>query len=204
MQRADCAKNCWNVGAIAGLVVLLFTSVIGETGWLGGLFLAAVTCVLLGGLLQWLLVDGQPLAYEPDLPARPTTVAPVRIAKAAAEAPIAPQAAQQEAAPQVVETSDDRPETVVITEAPVSVSKPKAAKPRRGKRDDLKQISGIGPKIEKALNELGVTRYAQIADWTSTDEDDIAKHLGRSGGRVKSENWVAQARDLSKAGGRNG
>src|SRR5690606_24951148 len=35
--------------------------------------------------------------------------------------------------------------------------------------DDLKAISGIGPKLEKVLNDLGVWTYAQIASWTPAE-----------------------------------
>ncbi len=43
--------------------------------------------------------------------------------------------------------------------APAKVAKP--ASP-----DDLKRISGVGPKLEGVLNELGIYRLSQIAKWT--------------------------------------
>jgi predicted flap endonuclease-1-like 5' DNA nuclease len=33
-----------------------------------------------------------------------------------------------------------------------------------GAPDDLKQISGIGPKLEGVLREAGITRFEQIAN----------------------------------------
>jgi predicted flap endonuclease-1-like 5' DNA nuclease len=37
---------------------------------------------------------------------------------------------------------------------------------RDGKPDDLKKISGVGPKLEGVLNEMGFYHFDQIAAWT--------------------------------------
>ena len=37
MERSVCNRNCWISGAIAGVVVLLFTSGIGDLAWGAGL-----------------------------------------------------------------------------------------------------------------------------------------------------------------------
>lgn len=74
-----------------------------------------------------------------------------------------------------------------------------ATRKKAGKPDDLKRISGIGPKVEQVLNGMGVTRFADIAAWTA---DDIAKfdtELGFSG-RIERDDWVGQAKAL--AGGK--
>ncbi|MEZ5817939.1 MAG: hypothetical protein R3D44_12740 [Hyphomicrobiaceae bacterium] len=65
--------------------------------------------------------------------------------------------------------------------------------------DDLKRIRGIGVLIEKKLNSMGVTRYAQIAAWTSTDIDRVSHALDFKG-RIERENWVEQARILASGG----
>lgn len=65
--------------------------------------------------------------------------------------------------------------------------------------DDLKRIRGIGVLIEKRLNGLGVTRYDQIANWTSGDIDRMSRTLDFKG-RIERENWVEQARILSSGG----
>jgi len=39
--------------------------------------------------------------------------------------------------------------------------------PRGGKADDLKVLSGIGPKLETALNEFGIYHFDQIAGLTT-------------------------------------
>jgi predicted flap endonuclease-1-like 5' DNA nuclease len=63
-------------------------------------------------------------------------------------------------------------------------------------RDDLKAIKGIGPAIEKTLNELGIFRYQQIADMSEYDIDRVAKHLKGFRSRIYREDWTGQARGL--------
>lgn len=63
--------------------------------------------------------------------------------------------------------------------------------------DDLTQINGIGPVISKKLNDMGYTRFAQIA---SLDESEVAKIEEQLSfkGRVEREDWINQAIELSK------
>ena len=52
-------------------------------------------------------------------------------------------------------------------ELPKKVARPKVLykKPTDGKPDDLKLISGVGPKLEKMLHKTGVYYFRQIANW---------------------------------------
>lgn len=62
--------------------------------------------------------------------------------------------------------------------------------------DDLKQISGIGPKLEGLLLEAGITRFEQIANLTAAqilDLDDILNFKGR----IERDDWVGQAKRLA-------
>ena len=63
----------------------------------------------------------------------------------------------------------------------------------RGEADDLKRISGISPKLEQSLNDLGVYHFWQISD---LDANGIAALDGalKLNGRVARDNWVAQAK----------
>ncbi len=63
--------------------------------------------------------------------------------------------------------------------------------------DDLRRIKGIGPKLEDLLNSLGVTSYAQIAAWDDAEIDRIDAQLGAFQGRVRRDDWPAQARLLA-------
>jgi predicted flap endonuclease-1-like 5' DNA nuclease len=71
------------------------------------------------------------------------------------------------------------------------------AAPRGDTPDNLQRISGIGPKLEKTLQDLGFFHYDQIAAWDQTEVDWINEHL-RFRGRVEREQWIEQARLLAE------
>jgi predicted flap endonuclease-1-like 5' DNA nuclease len=64
----------------------------------------------------------------------------------------------------------------------------------RGDRDDLQCIHGIGPVLERRLRRLGITRFGQIAQWTSDDIARIADQLEDSAERIRRDGWVQSAR----------
>lgn len=66
-----------------------------------------------------------------------------------------------------------------------------------GEADDLRKIKGVGPKLVTLLASLGVTRFAQIAEWTEADIDRIDGQLGTFAGRVRRDSWVEQAKFLA-------
>jgi NADH-quinone oxidoreductase subunit E len=67
---------------------------------------------------------------------------------------------------------------------------------REGGADDLKKISGVGPKIEGILHSLGIFHFDQIAAWTPDNVDWIDAQL-RFKGRIGRENWIEQAKTLA-------
>ena len=75
---------------------------------------------------------------------------------------------------------------------PTGMAKP--AKP-----DDLKLIAGVGPKIERLLNELGIYTFAQIVAWKKSERDWVDGYL-RFSGRIERDDWVRQAKALAKGG----
>jgi len=79
--------------------------------------------------------------------------------------------------------------------ADLNGSEPNMLSAPNGEADDLKRISGVGPVLEKVLNDTGIYHYKQIAELTS---DNIAwlddKLLFP--GRIERENWVGQAKAL--------
>ena len=77
--------------------------------------------------------------------------------------------------------------------------KPRLHKEPPKKVDDLKMISGIGPKLEKLLHELGVYTFRQIASWGPAEIRWVDDHL-KFKGRIVRDDWVAQA-DALAAGG---
>ncbi len=74
---------------------------------------------------------------------------------------------------------------------------PAVKKPRNP--DDLKLISGVGPKLEGVLNGLGIYTYAQVAAWKKAERDWVDNYL-KFKGRIERDNWVKQAKALAKGG----
>lgn len=67
-----------------------------------------------------------------------------------------------------------------------------------GPADDLKKISGVGPVLEKKLNALGVTTFAQVAAMSRDDIEKLDDALSFKG-RIDRDNWLEQAAELAKA-----
>ena len=94
--------------------------------------------------------------------------------------------------------------TVALDEAvEVAVKAQPGRKAPAGKAvraDDLKAISGIGPKLEQVLNGMGLRRYRDIAALQAADVARIEAELGLDG-RIARDGWVEQARTLAKGRG---
>ena len=72
--------------------------------------------------------------------------------------------------------------------------------PRNGQADDLKQIKGVGPKLEKLCNTLGFYHFDQIAGWSDAEVAWVDENLEGFKGRVTRDEWVSQARILADGG----
>ncbi len=70
---------------------------------------------------------------------------------------------------------------------------------RGGKADNLKLISGVGPKIEGLLNGLGIYHFDQVAKWNRENVDWVDSYLSFKG-RIARDNWIAQAKTLAAGG----
>jgi len=68
-----------------------------------------------------------------------------------------------------------------------------------GAADDLKLITGVGPVLEKTLNAIGITTWAQVAQLTDAQVDAVEGELGFRG-RVTRDNWKQQAEVLARGG----
>jgi len=134
--------------------------------------------------------------------------------------PAAPKPAVSAAAgPSVPPANAAKPKTDAIETAPAvqSPAKGKSAKPataaavsleskdrpagmeRPATPDDLKLVSGVGPKIEKILHELGIFTFAQVASWKKAERDWVDGYLNFKG-RIERDDWVKQAKALAKGG----
>ena len=70
---------------------------------------------------------------------------------------------------------------------------------RPDKPDDLKLISGVGPKIEGILHSLGIFTFAQVASWQKAERDWVDGYLNFKG-RIDRDDWVRQADALARGG----
>ena len=67
-------------------------------------------------------------------------------------------------------------------------------------KDDLTAINGIGPKIEKVLNRLGITSWEQLATLKASDIKLVDQQLVDFSGRIVRDEWVAQAKAIMRNG----
>mmetsp|Transcript_18304 Transcript_18304/g.29220 ORF Transcript_18304/g.29220 Transcript_18304/m.29220 type:complete len:385 (-) Transcript_18304:30-1184(-) len=96
----------------------------------------------------------------------------------------------------------EKPKVKKVEKAEAKAEKPKAKKPAAkkasaaGGADDLKQLKGVGPALEKKLHDNGVTTFAQIAAWNAEDIADMDDKLSFKG-RIERDGWVDQAKRLA-------
>ncbi|WP_018900207.1 5' DNA nuclease [Rhizobium sp. 2MFCol3.1] len=131
--------------------------------------------------LAAVLDETPPEEPKPEIDVKPENIRPAAPKKTAARVKLAAVA--------------DKAEPVAKTKTVVA-TKPAA----RGKKaDDLKQISGVGPKLEQVLNAKGVRTLGEIAGWSDADVARLDAELGFDG-RIARDGWVAQAKLLTAKG----
>ena len=104
-------------------------------------------------------------------------------------------AARAQAAPEVTARTDAPALMPEDFRRPRAMAKPKSV-------DDLKKIGGIGPKLEKVLNGLGVWTYAQIAAWSPEEIAWVDDYLAFKG-RIERDGWLQQAARLAAGYAKN-
>ena len=74
-----------------------------------------------------------------------------------------------------------------------------AAMEEPAEKDDLRMLSGVGPKIEGILHSIGVYKFEQIAGWSEAERAWVDGFL-KFKGRIDRENWIGQAEALARGG----
>lgn len=97
----------------------------------------------------------------------------------------------------------EEPEAAPKAKEEPKVAKPKATKkkakkPKKVKKDDLTVINGIGPAMEKKLNDQGIIAFSHLAELKKADAVKLDEKIGARGRLVRDE-WVKQAKQLVKA-----
>ncbi|ARU01112.1 NADH:ubiquinone oxidoreductase [Yoonia vestfoldensis] len=166
------------IAAIAGLVFVIALGVayiLFDLGLNGAVFVAVIVA---GGAGLALALGWRPArndaAAAPAAPATP--VAPA--APAAAVAPATP------AAPVASPAEGKKPEMLAAA--------------RNGQPDNLKQLSGVGPKLEQTLHGMGIFHFDQIAAWGPQELAWMDANLQGFKGRASRDGWVAQAKALAE------
>lgn len=63
-------------------------------------------------------------------------------------------------------------------------------------KDDLTLINGVGPFIEKKLNDIGIYTYKQIAEFDAPKIEQVTRDVAYFPGRIEKDDWVGQAKKL--------
>ncbi|MDF2231567.1 hypothetical protein P2H44_03280 [Albimonas sp. CAU 1670] len=123
----------------------------------------------------------------------------------AVEAATAPAKAAAEVAATAAETTAEIVATAVDTAAETATEMTEAAADGApallyatapAAADDLKQIKGIGPKLERELNGMGLYTFAQMASLTEANLEWVDQNLTAFRGRSVRDDWVGQASAL--------
>ena len=130
-----------------------------------------------------MMEEAQSLAREVAEPAARSSIAPA-LKK--------PEAGRAKAAASIVAPAP----AVAKAESRAAGSRKPQALERPSVPDDLKAISGIGPKLEQVLNGLGIWTYAQVAGWSADEIAWVDEHLGFNG-RIGRDGWTGQAAELA-------
>lgn len=157
-------------------------------GWLAAAFLAGM---LVGGWLAWHLARKTRRSPGNDVP-HSQTRAPRSIANSAERSEVDSHARS-------AQPDGDRPKTAAVTGSVTQshFEKPPGLPLRPADADDLKRIKGVGPAIERALNNIGVYRLQQVATLSQANIAWIDANLGFPG-RVVRDRWIQQAKQLTQ------
>ena len=63
--------------------------------------------------------------------------------------------------------------------------------------DDLKKVKGIGPKMEKTLNQIGIFTFAQVSRMTEKEYNLLDSITKSFPGRAQRDDWAGQAKNLN-------
>lgn len=216
-----CRSACMGVATLVGLCTMWALIALGSWSFLLSLFAAAVIWAVFSALLLHFICDGvretevqaqthvdEEKQAERDesvaVKAAPSSVpaaAPKKNAPVAQAAPPAKSTEPKSAAPAATSMAKAPVAPATVEATPSEGTRPEALTAARGgKADDLKQIKGIGPKLEKLCNSLGFYHFDQIGGWSADEVVWVDQNLQGFKGRVTRDTWVEQAKTLAAGG----
>lgn len=220
------ALGSWLVALAGGALAAVLLWVLGGWGFMQGAFVGLLVFVLLGGVISWIMTRplpapnaARPQAQEAPAaaPVAPTAqAAPVAAPSVSEEAKVKPSKrlpGQEELAGRKGDWKYEKEPDAKPVAKPAKKMAKKAAPvtdsgerplalsdaPREGGADDLKKISGVGPKLEETLNSLGIWHFDQVAGLKENDIAWVDERL-RFKGRIERDDWVGQAKKLAAGG----
>lgn len=202
------ALGSWLVAAAVGALAAILLWLLGGWSFMQGAFAGAVVFGVVGLLISWIMT--RPLPVPGEIAANVTETAVPVAAKPAAAAETVAKTAAPTPAPAKTEPPKPAPKKAAPKKATAKKAAPKAAAPdgrptglsdeaREGGADDLKLISGVGPKLEETLNGLGIWHFDQVAGLKKKDIAWVDERL-RFKGRIERDDWVGQAKTLAAGG----
>lgn len=186
-----CAIVCWGIGVVAGLATTLGLFFFAEWLFIQGAFIGLLVFAALGLLLQLTMCRSMEGPVEPGSAGKAAAPTAAKSAPAPAPKP----AAKPKAAAEPKPAPAPAPAAADVGTRPAALD---AA--RDGGPDDLKQIKGVGPKLEKLLHSLGFYHFDQVASWTADEVAWVDENLEGFKGRVSRDGWVEQAKILAAGG----
>ncbi|WP_397543914.1 endonuclease [Roseovarius salis] len=213
----SCGAGCWLMAAAAGVLAVILMLTIGNLGIMASLFLGGVIVVGLGLLFTFLFCRELPATGPRGATTGTKASAPKdaeRAEQAQAEGAHAATARtgavasgnqlpgeQELAARKGAWKYEGERAATGAAPAPQGGVRPEGLdRARGGQPDDLKQIKGIGPKLEQLLNSMGYYHFDQIAAWAADEVAWVDENLEGFRGRVSRDDWVEQAKTLAAGG----
>jgi len=187
----SCIIICWLLAFIFGVFIAAALIGWGGANGLLGAVIGLIAMLIAGWLLKGIFCGGE--VSSPSV----TTSAAVAPAATKVEAPevkAVPKKAAPKKATKKPAAKKAAPKKATAKKAPTKYYKTPPAKV-----DDLKLISGVGPKLEATLNQIGIYQYAQVAAWKKADIKEVDAQLTFKG-RIERDDWMAQAKILAKGG----
>lgn len=189
------------VGTLAGTLLWI----LGGWSFLQASFVGLVVFVFVGLIVSLMMARPLPGPNEIKPMVAPSPVAPkaeaTPVAAVTAKVPVAEKPAPAKPAP--AKPAPKKAAAKKVAEAPAASDAAPAMMmdaPTGGQADDLKKITGVGPKLEQTLNDLGIWHYEQVAKLKKKDIAWVDERL-RFKGRIERDDWVGQAKELAKAKG---
>ena len=179
------------VAALFGIIAAGVSYVMFEFGLFGAFFIGLIVAIVTAIILA--------LGWRDPAPG-PNTVEAPKAESPTAPAPAADPAPAPAPAPAVEATPEPAPEPAPTAAAKEEGTPEFLSAAREGGPDDLKQIKGVGPKLEKTLHGMGIFHFDQISTWGPKEQAWMDDNLEGFKGRATRDNWVEQAKVLAGGG----